>query len=74
MHFKLFTPLFAVFLAVNISGAQGHSTDKNPNILLILVDDLGYGDLSCQGATDLQTPNIDAIAKNGLTFNNFFSK
>ena len=41
---------------------------KKPNILIIYVDDLGYGDLSCYGATAVKTPNVDALAKNGLLF------
>lgn len=45
----------------------------NPNILLILADDLGFGDLSCQGATDLKTPNIDRIFNNGIKFSNFYA-
>jgi len=43
------------------------------NILCILVDDLGYGDLSCQGATDLKTPNIDKLGQQGMTFKNFYA-
>ena len=39
-----------------------------PNIVLIYVDDLGYGDLSCYGATKLKTPNIDRLAKEGRLF------
>lgn len=41
---------------------------QRPNILLIYADDLGYGDLSCYGATQVQTPNIDRLAKHGLRF------
>lgn len=44
-----------------------------PNILLILVDDLGLGDLSCQYAKDLHTPNIDGIFTNGVRFDNFYA-
>ena len=44
-----------------------HAQDQ-PNIIFILADDLGYGDLSCYGAKDLQTPNIDALAQQGITF------
>ncbi len=39
-----------------------------PNIVFIYVDDLGYGDLSCYGATRVSTPNIDGLAKRGLRF------
>lgn len=47
--------------------------DKRPNILLIFTDDLGYGDLSIQGATDLKTPNIDTIAQQGMTLTQFYA-
>ncbi len=46
---------------------------KRPNILLVLVDDLGYGDLSSYRAPDLQTPNIDRLVVNGVKFNNFYA-
>lgn len=41
---------------------------QQPNIVFILADDLGYGDLSCYGATDLHTPNIDKLCENGVKF------
>src|SRR6478672_5569538 len=41
---------------------------ERPNIVLIMTDDLGYGDVSAYGATALQTPNIDQLAKAGLRF------
>lgn len=44
-----------------------------PNILLILADDLGYADLSCHGARDIRTPNIDRLANQGLRFTHFYS-
>jgi len=47
--------------------------DDNPNILFILVDDLGKEWISCYGAEDIETPNIDALAKNGMLFNNAYS-
>lgn len=48
---------------------QAQSTSK-PNIIIIYADDLGYGDVSCYGATSLSTPNIDRLAKQGLRFTN----
>ena len=41
-----------------------------PNILLILLDDTGFGNLGCYGST-IETPNMDALAENGLRYNNF---
>jgi arylsulfatase A-like enzyme len=46
-----------------------HTYDK-PNIIIIYADDLGYGDLSCYGATRIATPNIDRLAGKGLRFTN----
>src|SRR5882757_4698585 len=43
-----------------------------PNILLILADDLGYSDLGCYGG-EIRTPNLDALAKNGLRFTQFYN-
>ena len=39
-----------------------------PNIIFILADDLGYGELGCQGNAELPTPNIDSIARSGVRF------
>ncbi len=44
-----------------------------PNIILIYADDLGYGDVSCNGATAVGTPNIDRIAKEGINFRSGYS-
>ena len=44
-----------------------------PNIVFILADDLGYGDLSCYGQRHFETPNIDAIARNGMRFTQCYS-
>ena len=44
-----------------------------PNIVLIYADDLGYTDLSCQGSKFYETPNIDRIAKEGMTFTNAYA-
>lgn len=54
---------------------QNNTSPKTnkPNVLLILVDDLGFGDLSCYGAPDLKTPNIDQLCASGMTFNNAYA-
>ncbi len=46
--------------------------DKRPNIILILADDLGYSDLGCYGG-EVNTPNLDRLAKQGLRFNQFYN-
>lgn len=46
---------------------------SNPNVVIIYADDLGYGDLSCYGAMDIATPNVDALANDGLRFTNAYS-
>lgn len=46
---------------------------KKPNIVFILADDLGYGDLGCYGSMQIQTPNIDALAKSGTKFAQFYA-
>lgn len=45
----------------------------HPNMIVILVDDLGYGDLSIQGGSDIHTPNIDELCRNGMYFTNFYA-
>jgi len=46
---------------------------KTPNIVLIFMDDLGYGDIGANGATNYQTPNIDKMATEGIRFTNFLA-
>jgi arylsulfatase A-like enzyme len=46
---------------------------KKPNIVFILADDLGYGDLSCYGQKHFQTPNIDRLAREGMKFTNHYA-
>ena len=48
------------------------SLDK-PNIVVIYLDDLGYGDLSCYGGVGLKTPNMDDLAKAGVRFTNGYA-
>jgi len=47
--------------------------DRPPNIVLIVADDLGYGDLGCYGATAIPTPNIDRLAKTGRRFTHAYA-
>lgn len=52
--------------------APAAENGARPNIIFILADDLGWGDLSCYGNTFLQTPNLDRLAKAGALFTNFY--
>ena len=54
-------------------GARAQEQPPQPNIVVILVDDLGYGDLSCYGAEDLRTPAIDALVARGLKFTSAYA-
>ena len=54
------------------SNAQG-IINKNPNIIIILADDLGYHDVSYYGTKDIQTPNIDLLSTSGMRFDRFYS-
>ncbi|MGJ8650123.1 MAG: sulfatase family protein [Opitutaceae bacterium] len=57
----------SLFCLFSLSG-QFASAEQLPNVVLIFADDLGYGDLSCYGATKVQTPNIDKLAAEGRRF------
>ena len=52
----------------SIAVAPASADQRPPNVVLIFADDLGYGDLGCYGATKVQTPNIDRLAKEGRRF------
>jgi len=49
------------------------AAEERPNIVLIMADDLGYGDLSCYGSTNCQTPHLDQLAARGMRFTDFHS-
>ena len=52
--------------------AQGKRQTEKPNVIVILTDDQGWGDLSLNGNTNLSTPNIDGMAKEGAMFDRFY--
>ena len=53
--------------------AQRAASPKPPNVIVLLADDLGYGDLSSAGHPTIRTPNVDALAAGGLRFTQFYS-
>lgn len=62
-------PLVFALAAVNLAVAE----ERPPNILFVLVDDQGYYDLGCYGATEVKTPRIDAMAADGVRFTDYYA-
>jgi len=65
-----------VFLIFNVSAQTQkvkESLNKKPNIIFILADDLGIGEVGCYGSDNNKTPNIDQLAKNGMKFNHAYT-
>ncbi|MFM8273115.1 MAG: sulfatase, partial [Gemmata sp.] len=62
--------LFVLLLAGAPALACG--AERGPNVVIILADDLGYGDLSCYGNKNIKTPNIDRLAAEGTRFTDFY--
>ncbi|XMO85912.1 sulfatase [Algibacter sp. AS12] len=67
--------LLLVLLLVSCSGlkTKSDSDTKKPNIVFLLVDDLGWGDFGCYGAKFNETPNIDKLASQGMLFSNAYA-
>ncbi len=56
-----------------VLGRKPGTDESSPNIVAIMVDDLGFGDLSCYGSKAVNTPNIDKLASGGIKFTDFYS-
>ncbi len=65
----------AMLLAQLLTGSWGlaQAADRKPNIVFIMADDLGWGELGCYGQKIIQTPNIDGLARDGMRFTQFYS-
>lgn len=69
-----FVNLFILFIGFcSLDQLLVVAADRPPNVIVILADDLGAGDLGCYGAKDLYTPNVDALAARGVKFSQFYS-
>jgi len=68
----MFPTKYLLAVALSLS-ASFLSAAERPNIILIVADDLGYGELGCYGQQIIETPNIDQIAKQGIRFTQFYS-
>jgi arylsulfatase A len=71
---KRLTNLIVVLILATTAGvSQAKITVKRPNVILLLTDDMGYGDLTCYGGQAVHTPNIDRLAQAGTRFTRFYS-
>lgn len=65
-------PVVAGF-ALSACQADKQTDAEYPNVIIIMADDIGYGDLSWMGATTISTPNVDRLVARGIRFSNFYS-
>ncbi|MDR2146022.1 MAG: arylsulfatase [Tannerella sp.] len=73
MKKSVYFPLLGAAACSGLGGCNSKAEKQPqppPNIVFILADDVGYGDLSCYGATEVQTPNVDRLAASGIRFLN----
>lgn len=56
-----------------LSGSSLEAASRRPNVILIVADDLGYGEVGCYGQKKIQTPNLDRMAKEGMRFTQFYA-
>ena len=67
---------FLLWIAITVSGGDNsgmHSASSQPNVIICLVDDLGWSDVGCYGSTFYDTPNIDRLADEGMRFTNAYA-
>ena len=69
---SLLTPVLCSALTVEARTPKENKVTnrEQPNVIIILADDLGYGDLECYGAKNVQTPNVNRLAGEGIRFTN----
>lgn len=72
MHLRFLICSFAL-VAGFVSLAKAESTPQRPNIILMLIDDMGWTDLGCYGSKYYETPNIDRLAREGMKFSQAYS-
>jgi len=68
----MFIAFFAMLLLSNCSQSE-HKNEALPNVVLIFIDDMGYGDIGTYGSIDYETPNLDKMATEGTRFTNFYA-
>ena len=64
--------IIILIFVFGFSACIKHQNERQPNVILILTDDQGWGDLSCNGNINIKTPNIDKLANDGVVFERFY--
>ena len=72
MFRRLLVLLLATPLLLTLVAGRVHAADR-PNVVFIMADDLGYGDLGCYGQQRIKTPAIDRLAAEGMMFPDFYA-
>ncbi|SHN33042.1 Arylsulfatase A [Cyclobacterium lianum] len=72
MNYKKTVDFTLIIYFLIVAGSSGHQT-KPPNIILIMADDLGWGDVGFNGNKRIKTPELDAMARNGLVMSRFYA-
>jgi uncharacterized sulfatase len=70
---RLATFLSALFVLSATGSVTAYADVSQPNIIFILADDLGYGDLGCYGQKEIKTPHLDRMASEGMRFTDFYA-
>jgi len=69
-----FKALLSAVVALGLTFAVSHAAEpRRPNVVFVLADDLGYGDLGCYGQTKIRTPHLDRLAADGMRFTQFYA-
>jgi arylsulfatase A len=72
MYRLAFLLSFAISAALPLAQAPGGNAAR-PNVVLIITDDVGYGDLGAYGSPDIKTPNVDSLARDGIRLTDFYA-
>ena len=73
MQTRLLAAAIAALLVTPLAAQAQQGTAAKPNVVLIITDDVGYGDLGSYGAPDVKTPNIDRLAREGMRLTDFYA-
>ena len=71
--FKIIILINLIILSISSNVKASKKESRKPNLIFILADDLGYGDLGCFGQKKIKTPNIDRLADKGMKLTQFYA-